>query len=90
MEIVKKNFTVKYNKEYQFDIDLELKIYDRSLYQDVPNLTDEIYWNHAVNIGYVIILLKGIKVNNILSDDVRDKIYIRVRKEINKYIKSKL
>ena len=90
MEIVKKNFTVKYNKEFKFDINLELKIYDRSLYQDVPNLTDEIYWNHAVNIGDVIILLKGIKVNNILSDDVRDKIYIRVRKEINKYIKSKL
>ena len=88
MEIVEKHINVKYDKEFRFDVHYEIKIYNRSLYQDVPNLTEEIYWNHAVNIGDVIILFNGIKVNKILSTEIRE--FIKIRKEINKFIKSKL
>lgn len=90
MEIVEKHINVKYNKEFRFDVHYEMKIYNRGLYQDVPNLTEEIYWNHAVNIGDVIILFNGIKVNKILSTEILEFIYTKIRKEINKFIKSKL
>lgn len=90
MEIIEKRIKVKYKKDFQFDVIFDLKIYDRNLYQDIPNLTEETYWYHAVNLNDVKILLNNIKVNNILSDDVRDKIYIKIRKEINKFIDSKL
>ena len=90
MEIIEKRIKVKYKKDFQFDVIFDLKIYDRNLYQDIPNLTEETYWNHAVNLNDVKILINDIKVNNILSDDVRDKIYIKIRKEINKFIDSKL
>jgi len=90
MEIVEKHINVKYDKEFSFDVHYEMKIYNRGLYQDVPNLTEEIYWNHAVNIGDVIILFNGIKVNKILSTEVIEFIYTKIRKEINKFIKSKL
>lgn len=90
MEIIEKIIKVKYKKDFKFDVIFDLKIYDRNLYQDIPNLTEETYWYHAVNLNDVKILLNNIKVNNILSDDVRDKIYIKIRKEINKFIDSKL
>lgn len=90
MEIVEKHIKVKYDKEFSFDVHYEMKIYNRGLYQDVPDLTEEIYWNHAVNIGDVIILFNGIKVNRIISTEVREFIYNKIRKEINKFIKSKL
>lgn len=90
MEIVEKHINVKYDEEFRFDVNYEIKIYDRGLYKDVPNLTEELYWNHAVNIGDVIILFNGVKVNKILSTEILEFIYKKIRKEINKFIKSKL
>lgn len=43
-----------------------------------------------VNIGDVIILFNGVKVNKILSTEILEFIYTKIRKEINKFIKSKL
>lgn len=89
MEIINKNIKVKY-KEFSFNIKFELQIFDRIFYKDVPNLTEEIYWNHAVNVENVGIFLNDIKINSIISSDVSEFLYSKIMKIRERFIKSKL